>query len=59
MNGQLYFHDEPLSTAFHSATVPSKVTEVSEVQSQKALLPMLVTLSGIVIEVREVQSQKA
>ena len=31
-NGQLLFHDELLSTAFHSAIVPSKVTEVRESQ---------------------------
>lgn len=36
VNGQLCFHDEPLSTEFHSATVPSKRTDSREVQPSKA-----------------------
>jgi len=35
------------------------VTEVREVQPQKAQDPMLVTLFGIVIEVRDLQTSKA
>ena len=36
VNGQLSFQSEPLSTAFHSAIVPSNVTEVRESQDWKA-----------------------
>ena len=59
MNGQLEFHSIPLSIAFHSATVPSNVTDVKPVQLPKAELHMLVTLSGMVMDVKPVQPEKA
>ena len=55
VNGQLEFHQDPLLIAFHSATVPSNVTDVKPVQPEKAAYPMLVTLSGMVMDVKPVQ----
>ena len=51
--GTLLFQSSPKVILFHCAIVPWNVMEVSEVQSQKAAYPILVTLLGIVIEVNE------
>ena len=40
-------------------TLPGIVTDVREVHSRKAPLPMDVTLSGMVTEVSDVQPEKA
>ena len=59
VNGHSRAQSFAFSTASHSAIVPSKRTEVREVQFEKAHPSMLVTLSGMVTEVREVQYEKA
>ena len=57
--GTLYFHEVSFWIAFHSATVPAKVMLVRLLQLEKAELPMVVTLFGMVTLVRLVQPEKA
>lgn len=57
VNGLLLFQELSFSIAFHSATVPSNVTDVKPPQYMKAKLPMLVTPFPMVTDVKPVHQQ--